>query len=339
VTRPFSTLLPLCAIAFLVLGGGCATTEQLPATDHGNRPETFLSGADIAQAKSVAMGSAVSKGWTIVDSAGNRVLVGRSVDQAEAASLVGAPVTSASLEVATDFLQRQGGVAVLVGATLIANKGSKSEVKMDFTDRYARELGESLDSLRRSWEENRARITSATPPPPARSAGPVDDAFAGTPDRPSANEPRQEQGPIAASAAEPQLPPPATAPEAQSPPPDEPQERQQAPQTPPESAIAAASRPPPASPAPVEERPTLVATLGAADSPPVNDMLVLERSGQPGVWAFYAEHYAKIRGCSIGAGGAVLEEKQPEYEIHRVPCENGQEFVVRCHAGTCRGLR
>jgi hypothetical protein len=68
-------------------------------------------------------------------------------------------------------------------------------------------------------------------------------------------------------------------------------------------------------------------------------MLALNRAAEPGVWAYYAEHYARIRGCEVSASGAALEEKQPEYEIHRVYCNDGQSFRVKCNAGTCGGLQ
>jgi hypothetical protein len=95
--------------------------------------------------------------------------------------------------------------------------------------------------------------------------------------------------------------------------------------------------------APVEERyagatPAPVSG-GAGATGPANDMLALNRTGEPGVWAYYAEHYAKIRGCEIAGEGAVLEDKKPEFELHRVYCESGQSFLVKCNAGTCRGMQ
>jgi hypothetical protein len=67
-------------------------------------------------------------------------------------------------------------------------------------------------------------------------------------------------------------------------------------------------------------------------------MLALNRQTEPGVWAYYAEHYAKIRGCELSENGVVLEEKLPEFELHRVHCENQKTFLVKCNAGTCRGM-
>jgi hypothetical protein len=95
-------------------------------------------------------------------------------------------------------------------------------------------------------------------------------------------------------------------------------------------------------PAPVEDRyaaatPPPVST-SAAPASPADSMLVLNRQAEPGVWAYYAEHYAKIRGCELSDDGAVLEQRQPEYEVHRVYCEGGQTFLVKCNAGACRGL-
>ena len=67
--------------------------------------------------------------------------------------------------------------------------------------------------------------------------------------------------------------------------------------------------------------------------------MALNQPAPPGVWAYYAEHYARVRGCAVAGEGAVLVEKQPEYEMHRVYCEGGQTFLVRCNAGVCRGMR
>jgi hypothetical protein len=68
-------------------------------------------------------------------------------------------------------------------------------------------------------------------------------------------------------------------------------------------------------------------------------MLVLRQPGDTGIWAYYAEHYARVRGCTLTDGGSVLVEKQNYSETHRVDCEGGRSFLVRCNAGVCRGLR
>ncbi len=372
MTRRFLTLLTLLTIGCGMLMTGCATTDPSAPSDGRNRPQTFLAGAEIAQAKSVAMGSAVSKGWTIVQSSDNRLLVGRPVDTTSAESLVGAPVTSAALEVDTDFLKRQGGVAVLVGAALVANKGTKSEVKVDFTDRYTNELSQSLESLRRSWLENRSRIASATPPLPDKASGSSDNlpsstghsstgganaGVADTGDWPTDDAAPSRQDAVAAWPEEPSISPTTepTASEDRLPVAPQPLDAPPAPAD--WMAGTAAGRDPLAprpapveprstpSPAPVESRTTPAQpaasslTTGTRPTTAANDMLVLNRAAETGIWAYYAEHYAKIRGCAVASSGAVLEEKRPEYEIHRVPCEGGQDFLVRCNAGTCRGLR
>ena len=68
-------------------------------------------------------------------------------------------------------------------------------------------------------------------------------------------------------------------------------------------------------------------------------MLTLQQPQGTGVWAYYAEHYARIRGCSLAGEGAVLVEETKAYEVHRVYCEGGTTFLVKCNAGTCRGMR
>jgi hypothetical protein len=68
-------------------------------------------------------------------------------------------------------------------------------------------------------------------------------------------------------------------------------------------------------------------------------MLALNPPSESGVWAYYAEHYARIRGCTLNDQGSELVEKASYSETHRVHCEDGKTFLVRCNAGVCRGLR
>ncbi len=44
----------------------------------------------------------------------------------------------------------------------------------------------------------------------------------------------------------------------------------------------------------------------ASNTAPRNDMMVLNASGRKGLWAYYAEDYARLRGCAIGDRGATL---------------------------------
>jgi hypothetical protein len=314
----FQLMTTLISVTLLV--SGCATTRSLGPAYTSNGPKTFLPGADVQQAKSLAMGSAVSKGWKIVDVSDNGLLIRRALDTAAAESVLGAPVRSASLDVRTGFFQRQEGVEVVVSAAMRADKGDKEEKTMDFTDSYKTELERSLDSLRLSWEENRWRIASATPALPTKEAVPVHDGTQGV--TPAVQAWQGEV--IGAHSA-----PAENAATAWSEAP--------ASDTAPVTASSAGG-----SAAPYEDRYAAATPASVSESTAAagsnENMLALEQTAEQGLWAYYAEHYAKIRGCDISGRGAILEEKQPELEIHRVYCENGQSFLVKCNAGTCLGI-
>lgn len=313
VYRRFFIILPmLLGIGSLL--GGCATTggESYSSYD-ASKPQTFLAGADVEQAKSLAMGSAVSKGWKVVDSAGDKLVVRRQISPQTAQSIAGEPVSSAVIEVRSDFFPRQGGVDVLVGAAMVANAGSESQRNIDFTESYRDDLNRSLNSLQRAWADNSTRVASATPPLPTRLEAPGTDV--------SDTQVSAGSEPVAASGSS-TLPGETAA--AAVP-----------------ASVAAASTA--AGAAPVEDRygstPSPVShSAAAAPSNPADNMMALNRQREDGVWAYYAEHYAKIRGCQLSDDGAVLQEKTPQFEVHRVYCEDEKTFLVRCNAGTCRGL-
>jgi hypothetical protein len=83
--------------------------------------------------------------------------------------------------------------------------------------------------------------------------------------------------------------------------------------------------------------PTPTAT-GLATAP-TNDMLVLDNSRRQGLWAYYAEDYARLRGCRIGDRGAVLMQETPTYELHEVECVGSANILVKCQGGVCEGMR
>lgn len=163
--RHFFHLLPaLICVAMLV--GGCGTTGlRGPTGLDWSKPWTLLPSADVEQAKSVAMGSAVTKGWKIADASGKRLLVKRPLGTAEAEAVVGEPISTPLVEVRTDFRKRRGGVAVSAAAAVVGDKttkkGKKAAVRVDVTESYQDGLNLSLGALRRSWEEHHRRATAA----------------------------------------------------------------------------------------------------------------------------------------------------------------------------------
>ncbi|MBS1203089.1 MAG: hypothetical protein H6R22_1598 [Chromatiaceae bacterium] len=56
-----------------------------------------------------------------------------------------------------------------------------------------------------------------------------------------------------------------------------------------------------------------------------------------GTWAYYAEGYARSRGCALTDSGAELEAAGPDWERHRVSCRDGRQIRVYCRYGDCTG--
>ena len=123
-------------IAVVTLVSGCGTTK-LPdlVAPKENRPWVFLVGAKVQEAKSLAMGAAVTKGWKIADASGDKLLVRRPLSITTAQAITGEPVATAAIEVKTDFDKRRTGVNVIVATTIVADKltekREKSTVRVD----------------------------------------------------------------------------------------------------------------------------------------------------------------------------------------------------------------
>jgi hypothetical protein len=269
------------------------------------------------------MGSAVTKGWEVVDTSDDRLLIRHSLDNAAAEAAVEGPVSSASVEVTTDFSQRQDGVDVAVGAALIADIAGEGKETLDFTDGYKEELERSLSSLRESWEKSRWRIATATPPLPSKNSVAVHDSAENL----NPAEQAWREAVLGTGGAQGQE---GSASEQEA------------------SVATGPSEPVPSygeAAAPIEDRgaPTAAvprpAEAAAATAGPDENMLVLNDAPNPGVWSYYAEQFARTQGCEIPGRGAQLEERQPEYEIHRIDCENGMTVRVKCNAGTCLGIQ
>jgi hypothetical protein len=109
------------------------------------------------------------------------------------------------------------------------------------------------------------------------------------------------------------------------------------PRTAAEAASPSALRPGPslgsvASPAPIA--PTAPVEIGGS-----NEMLVLNQGSRKGLWSYYAEDYARLRGCKLGDRGAVLLQDTDGYELHEVQCVGSSNVRVRCRGGVCEPLR
>jgi len=413
VNRRYCYLLPVLLVVVMLVGG-CGTVKKLPELVdlEGNKPSILLSGAEVRQAKSLAMGVAVTKGWQIADATGDKLLVRRPLSAAEAETIAGEPVAAAAIEVKTDFDQRRAGVDVIVAATMVADKptekGKTSALRIDVTESYQEALKRSLDALWQSWEQNRWRIAAAMEPASSKDKVSADadrGAVFGTetdgrPDTPAPSPPEKTAtAPIATSSREDRAVT-AAAPGARSGPAPVEEHALATPDSvtsssPDRTRAAAApstrdqvapvedrapATPYPVAPgttdgtmttaapigvwggnhgttiavppvgmssgaAPVEDR-TLArprsmtpgTTSGSVSAAGPTDIPALTRAKRAGAWAYYAEQYARNRGCESADGGTILEYRHPEFELHRIRCENGGSVFVRCSAETCVGL-
>jgi hypothetical protein len=100
----------------------------------------------------------------------------------------------------------------------------------------------------------------------------------------------------------------------------------EAPRSPTTAAEAAAS-PPPAAP---------ITPAGSAGD---NSMLVLNQGTRKGLWAYYAEDFARLRGCALGERGATLIQETGGFEVHEVQCVGSNNLLVKCRGGVCEPMR
>lgn len=314
----------LAAIALVLAGcGGGPTRPDTPERFDPTKPNLYFAGADVETVRSVAMGKAVTQGWQIVDANDERFVVRRPLAAAAAESVV--PGSSLSprppvIEVQTDLVPQPHGVIVAVAANVVVDPGSEAETRIDYSDTYRADLMRSLARLRRDWAETRGRIAAAIPDLPAPQ--PTENSLAEWLATPNASEvdglaTEPEPVPVVEPSEQPVTP---TDTLAVAPPPSEPE-----PSVPPTAAAPRADILPTAPPA------------TASPDLPNRDVLVLDPT-PTGVWAYYAEHYAQVRGCNLAGKGAVLIDKTERAEIHRVYCEGGRSLLVKCNLGTCRSL-
>lgn len=170
--RLLSVLVGLMAVG---LFSGCATAprtvgvEQEVEPDSVQGPSVLIAGARIAEVRSLAMGAARSKGWTIVSASDRKLVLRRPVNtdapQAVALGLgdAGAP---AEVEVRTYFQEQSGGVNVVANAQLVTHVQGKgpAEQRTDYTETYRDSLTRSLGSLRTAWAAHHERVARGLPP-------------------------------------------------------------------------------------------------------------------------------------------------------------------------------
>jgi len=346
-----------CAALSLWLLAGCAGTQtRSDRLDVGNRPQLLIPGATASDVAGVAKSSAQAKGWGIVESAGDRLVMQRTVDPSSPSALaLGAAKNTVApvVEVTAIFVEQSGGVNVALGATLITQPpGEKSAKRMDYTENYRDALTQSLQSLRANWTPNRGRVadTNPTASPDAKPAPTAAENSADNSSNPqawgptAADAPSPTSAPTRALPVQPRLAPapeptPApgrewTAPTAPEPNPASPLQwstPMPTPGVPDSNGSAGPSSAATYTPsAPSQPTPEPVASG--------DHMLTLSPAGRTGVWAYYAEQYARLRGCAIDEAGAQLIENRADGEVHKVSCVGSASFLLKCQNGVCRGL-
>lgn len=307
----------------------------LPA-DITGLPQVTLADGTAAEAKALAMGAARSKGWTVSSSQTNQLTAQRPINTN---ILPGAAVAPGStLEVTSFFISQPGGTKVATKAEIISPAlGGNPATRIDYTDNLRAPLTQSLEALRTSWGSNRDRLARATPPKDGWA-----DPWAGTPYARTKPKPRTETTDVAAAAA------PAATPQPQPAPTTVAQQTPAARPTTSPSDVGPTPEPKrrPAAPAPVVDASSGLDTRLTTDAPlypsASKNMMALPASQMATVasvsWSAYAEQYARQRGCQVSGGGSQLIESRQDGEVHKVPCEGSDSFLVKCQNGTCQGL-
>lgn len=347
----------------LWLLSGCASYQTMPENvDTSNYPQIVIPGATLADIRGLAKGAAQSKGWNIVKSQDDLLVVQRPLDPSSpaVAALGETKGTPAPLiEATTVFREESGGVLVAVGATLITQPaGSNTPKRTDYTNNYRDALTQSLDSLRANWVANRQRIANAIPThsttldtsaPNAASSNPLVQEWSQTLAEENAAKKRSPNSAARSEAPAPVKAPPVAnvEPIQTAPAPVVDVNRSDRSPTPGATGRSAmtVTEPRPA-PEPVQP-PTLPqqeirspapVVDGSSEVAPENNMMALSQKSEGGAWAFYAEQVAQVRGCTLTDAGVQLIESRGDGELYKIPCEGAGSFLLKCQNGTCQEL-
>jgi hypothetical protein len=378
---------------------GCASSPTTTVTDirpglwdAGDRPRMLFPGAKSAEVKSLAMGAARSRGWTIVESRNDRIVAQRALDPGSAlASQMGR--SDGLVEVTAYFVEQRGNLQVAMDAAVVTpTAGSDRPARSDATEMLRPVLTDSLESLHASWSKHRGRVANAAPPLGGAMAdeegeGGADGTIA---ELDSERNPAAWTNEAAAEVIAPsvtQAPPPRALTPYPTPAPSVPAVAQRPEAAPGPRAFGAApvqraqpsptstwsatsapspiaslpaSRIPAGRPAPVVDAssisarsaPTTPATTRpmtlpesapaptSSPEPPLegDNMLALYPPSTTVNWSYYAEQYARLRGCNVSPQGAILIDSRTDGEILKVPCNGADSMLVQCHNGDCRGL-
>ncbi|WP_238787478.1 hypothetical protein [Thiospirillum jenense] len=332
--NPFTVL-----ICSLLLTTSCATHPPAPDNalpDLTGLPQTLLAGATLEQARSVALANARTKGWTPVDSRPECVVLERELARNSPQAQALGPQHQQlppRIRVETHFRPQADGVLVALRAFIISHPRDAEMQHLDYTTDYQVPLQASLAALQQEWQ------TGARPPvmPPTSTAAPdpspAERPHADVQLTPPVTPPRQPTAapPVVNRPSPPPNPAPAVAK------PASPAPAHTVPALPPPERrppVPVTALPPPAAPLPTSGLiPTPAPITNSVNE--TNPMLALNQN-QPGLWAYYAEQYARTHGCTLTDNGAMLREKTISYELHTVPCADGRAFLLKCQGGVCQ---
>jgi hypothetical protein len=373
IRLPFLLVFALVVGGCASLGGSGAGPAKVDIGSVSNLPQVTLPGASMADARSVAMAAARTKGWEIIAADANRLLLERPLpSDLPQAQALNSPLAAPRMQVETNIVERGDGAIVALRALVLTNPGTKDEKRIDYTTEYENQLLISLSSLSSAWLAARDKVRSEVPvlaefkqgqeTETSGSLGDVAATVGGAGAVAAASQ--------SAAAPEPPAPAPAaapTAPTAQAVAPSVPQsapspspaprparsspspvasstliaptiEAPASPRTAAEAATPSALRPGP-SPSGAVPAPAPVAPTTPVEAAGSNDMLVLNQASSKGLWAYYAEDYARLRGCAIGDRGATLLNQTDGFEVHEVECVGGANVLVKCRGGVCEPMR
>ncbi|KAA6184858.1 hypothetical protein F2Q65_11140 [Thiohalocapsa marina] len=319
---------PIGLLALLLAGCGSAPVRETPdlAADISHLPQTRLQGARLEHARAVAMGTARSKGWDIRATRPDQLVLERrlAADSSRMrASDPAARLTPPKVSVLADFVEGAGGTTVALQAFMVTNPATEQEQRVDATADFESELLISLSALQSAWMESRPKVTSVVPVPTKQDLAQQDAARVGSPLQdaaPSGDEVTAAWvGPI----------PTETRVSAVG---DRADSRGG-------DAVGIDANVPMATGARAGDGTMTDWPDRRTDAIGRNDMLVLDSSARKGLWAYYAEDYARLRGCRLGDRGAMLLQERRGFELHEVDCLGGANMLLKCQGGICEPMR
>ena len=202
-------LMVLLSLTAAGLFSGCATGPRTAGVDADEQlesiqgPSTLIAGARVSDVRSLAMGAARSKGWTIVSATDQKLVLRRPVNT-DSPQAVEQGLTSGGtppeIEVKTVFLQRPGGVNVVANAQLLTQGQAGAAQRIDYTETYRDSLMRSLASLRGAWAAHHGRVARGLPPMSQQGAAAAETAAELNEQRGGAAAGAPQQSPISQTA-------------------------------------------------------------------------------------------------------------------------------------------